>query len=377
MDIEGLITPALILDRRRLLSNAALMRDRAGRLGVTLRPHMKTAKSPEIGRIALGCDVGDADGTGPVTVSTLREADYFRGHGFNDILYAVAIAPGKLDQAAGMMSWGLDLKIVTDTVQGARAIAAHGSPFQVLIEIDCGDHRGGVADGDAALLEIAAAVEDGGKAKICGVMTHAGQSYDCRTPESMAEVAEIERRAAVDAADRLREAGFSCSIVSVGSTPTATFARDLSGVTEIRPGVYMFSDLFQAAIGTSRIDDLAVSVLASVIGRREGDNMALIDAGGLALSKDRSGAVLDDDPGYGLVCDPLTCRPIGDLRISAVSQEHGRVTSPSGTPLTLEIGSKVRILPNHACMTSAAYEAYHVVDGGDEIIARWRRCNGW
>ena len=372
MDLQDLLTPALVLDRRILARNVDAMSERVRALGVALRPHLKTAKSADVARLAL------AGNAGGITVSTLREAAYFLEHGITDIAYAVGMVPGKLDAAAALRDKGADLKILTDSPDVARAIAAHGAPHEVLIEVDCGDARGGVAPDGPELLDIARILDDAPSVRLAGVLTHAGQSYDCRDADAMAAVAERERAAAVTAAGRLRAEGLPSPVVSVGSTPTARFARDLTGVTETRPGVYMFCDLYQAGIGVCGREDIAVSVLATVIGHRPGDNTLLVDAGALALSKDRSTEKLPEDCGYGLVCEADTARPIAGLLVGAVHQEHGAVTGDAPLPFdALPIGAKVRVLPNHACITAAAYDAYHVIDGGTEVVARWPRCNGW
>ena len=124
--------------------------------------------------------------------------------------------------------------------------------------------------------------------------------------------------------------------------------------------------------------DIALGVLASVIGQRRQENLLLIDAGALALSKDRSTAELAADCGFGLVCDAVTGRPHGGLKVASVHQEHGIIASDAPIPFeSFPVGARVRVLPNHACMTGAAHDAYHVIDGGTEVIARWPRCNGW
>ncbi|MFQ5757969.1 MAG: alanine racemase [Acidiferrobacterales bacterium] len=372
MKLQDLPTPALVLDRRILRANTTAMTARIHNLGVRLRPHMKTAKSAEVARLAV------RDNFGGITVSTLREAEYFLQHGITDITYAVGIVPGKLDAAGALNARGAHLKILTDNVDAARAIAAHGAAHKVLIELDTGDRRGGVAPDGPALPEIAGILNEAAAVTLTGVLTHAGQSYECRNADAIAAVAEEERAGAVLAAERLRADGLPCPVVSVGSTPTAVFARDLGGVTEMRPGVYMFCDLFQAGIGVCRREDIAVSVLASVIGHRRSDNVILIDAGALALSKDRSTAELPEDCGYGLICNADTGEPLSGLRVQAVNQEHGFVTADQPVSFdALPIGAKLRVLPNHACMTAAAYDCYHVIDGDTEVIATWSRCNRW
>ena len=161
----------------------------------------------------------------------------------------------------------------------------------------------------------------------------------------------------------------------MGSSPTALHAQSLAGVTEARAGVYMFGDLFQAEIGTHGIGDIALTVLTSVIGRRPGQ--LLVDAGGLALSKDRSTEAAPKDYGFGLVLDIDGRRSYGDTIVRRAYQEHGVVEADPAHPLDLPVGAKLRIAPNHTCMTAAAHDRYFVVEGSDEVVAIWLRVNGW
>ncbi|MEE8203078.1 MAG: alanine racemase [Alphaproteobacteria bacterium] len=377
MKLSDLRTPALVLDRARLERNVAAMSERMKGLGVELRPHLKTAKSLEVAKLAT------AGHSGGVTVSTLDEAAYFARGGFRDITYAVGIVPSKLAEVAALARDGARIAVITDSVEVARAIAreaeALDAEFRVLIEIDSGSHRAGVDPQDPALVEIARALDGAAGVELRGVLTHAGHSYACRSAAEIEAVAEDERLAVVSAAERLRAAGFAAPVVSVGSTPTALFARDLSGVTEARPGVYVFHDLYQAGLGCCGLDDVALTVLASVIGHRPRHDHLLIDAGALALSQDRSTAHQREDMDFGLVCDPSGARPLAGLRVTRVNQEHGFVEAPGGVmPFAeLPIGSRVRVMPNHACMTAAAHDSYNVVDGGDEVVAVWQRTGGW
>ena len=379
MQFNELPTPSLILDRARLAANAARMRARAEQFGVTLRPHLKTAKSAHVAELALG-------GKGPITVSTLAEADYFLGRGFRDITYAVGIVPAKLDHVAGLQRSGADLKILTDNVEVAAAIAARGreigQTFRVLIEIDTGLGRAGVAPEAPELLPVAKALAGG--AELVGVLAHAGHSYHCASVGEVKQIAEEERAGAVAAARRLREAGLPCPVVSVGSTPTAVHAERLDGVTEIRPGNYLFFDLFQVGVGSCAMEDLAVSVLASVTGHHRPRNHLVIDAGALALSKDTGANEHRPGTGYGLICLPGGKVPLPGLAVLDVHQEHGLVAHAKGleaiSKLPFErfpVGSRLRVLPNHVCMTAAMYGRYYVTDGGTEITAEWDRVNGW
>jgi D-serine deaminase-like pyridoxal phosphate-dependent protein len=248
-----------------------------------------------------------------------------------------------------------------------------------LIEIDCDGHRGGLAPDDPRIVAIADVLRDGGVA-LRGVLTHAGESYGARGGEGLPEAAEAERAAAVKAAKNLRSHGHASPLVSVGSTPTAHFARDLTGVTEVRAGVFMFFDLVMHGIGVCAIDDIAVSVLATVIGHKPEKGWLLVDAGWMALSRDRGTARHPVDQGYGVVCD-IDGVPYPDLIVADTSQEHGIVTVRPGVdakPPRLPVGARVRILPNHACATASQHDHYHVVRaGGREVVATWPRVRGW
>jgi D-serine deaminase-like pyridoxal phosphate-dependent protein len=364
--LEDLQTPCLVLDRGKLDRNLRRMSDAVHKHGVALRPHLKTAKSADVAAMATA---GEAGG---ITVSTLAEAEYFSARGFGDILIAAALTPGKLDRAARLT--GGVITLIADHPAMASAIAAHPASFRALVEIDSGDHRAGVAPDSAKLIEVARLMGD----RLAGVMTHAGHSYECRDVQAVKAVAEAERLAVVTAAERLRAAGLRCDVVSVGSTPTMTHAENLDGVTEARPGVYMFHDLFQAAIGSCKREDIAVTVLASVIGIDKAANRFLVDAGALALSKDRSTQATSWDAGYGEVWDIDGKPSWGSCTIMRAWQEHGlAVGAPPSVIEQLTVGTRVRIGPNHACITAAAHDCYQVVDGGTTVEATWDRVNGW
>ena len=366
MKLDDLPTPCLVLDRRRLARNLERMASAVAMLGVALRPHMKTAKSADVARLAL------PDGGG-LTVSTLAEAEYFLAHGFGDIILGAAITPQKLDQVARLNAAGGQIKVVTDDADMAAAIARHPGGVSALIEIDCGEGRSGVAADDPALPTIASHLGE----RLAGVFAHAGHSYAARDRATLTAIAMRERHDAARAAGRVRDAGHDCPIVSIGSSPTALIPGDTDGITEIRPGVYMFGDLFQAAISTHTRDDIAVTVLASVIGRRPAERRLLIDAGSLALSRDRSTEATAHDWGFGQVLDSGGEASLGATRVVRVWQEHGLVELESGGVEGFAIGSRLRIAPNHTCLTSAAHDRYYVVDGGDEVVAVWPRINGW
>ncbi|MEO5933738.1 MAG: alanine racemase [Duganella sp.] len=323
----GLSTPAAIIDVPRMRRNIARMQTRMDAMHVHFRPHIKTSKSEPVTAMQL------AAGARGITVSTLLEAERFFEAGTTDILYAVGMVGSKLPQAMALRRRGCDLKIITDSLASAEAIVRFGTEndmrFEVWIEIDSDGHRSGIQPERDVLLDVGRLLHDGGM-RLGGVMTHAGASYSLDVPEQLAAMAEQERKACVDAAQRLRGAGLPCAAVSVGSTPTALSARSFDGVTEVRAGVYVFFDLVMHNIGVCAVDEIALSVLTTVIGHQEEKGWAIVDAGWMAMSRDRG----------------------------TQKQKH------------------LRILPNHACATGAQYAEYQALsdDGG---VESWPRLNGW
>jgi D-serine deaminase-like pyridoxal phosphate-dependent protein len=375
--LSSLPTPSLILDESRMLRNVARLRQHLGGLDVAIRPHLKTVKSVEAARRVL------SDGNGPATVSTLKEAEVFAAAGVRDILYAVGIAPQKLSRVLALRAAGCDLTVVLDSPEQAEAVAQAsreaGDAIPVLIEIDSDGHRSGLRPDDPAVVAIGRMLESGG-ASLRGVVTHAGESYGAVGAEALAAFAERERLAAVTAAHVLRTAGLPCPVVSVGSTPTAHFARDLSGVTEVRAGVYAFFDLVMAGIGVCTLDDIALSVLTTVIGHQKERGWIMVDAGWMALSRDRGTANQAVDQGYGLVCD-LDGRVLDDLIVTATNQEHGIIAVRPGSKASLPdlpLGTQFRILPNHACATASQFDGYEVLPATAAApLAHWPRFGGW
>ena len=373
MNLSELNTPALLLDKGRLMTNIAAMQARADRLGVKLRPHLKTLKSAQAARALI------AAGASGITVSTLKEAGYFLEHGITDITYAVGMVPAKLAAAASLMAGGADLKIMTDNLAVARAVAAtadqSGVRYKLLVEIDCGDNRGGLQADSEELLQIATVIADSA-ATLQGLLTHAGHSYGVDERAAIEQIAAQERDAVVKAAARLRAAGHMIETVSVGSTPTALHAQDLSGVSELRAGVYTVFDMDQQSRGVCGTDEIALSVLSSVIGHNKAAGKILLDAGGLALSKDRSADRFRPEVGYGQLCHS-DGSIIADLFVTSVSQEHGHVNVRNESDYAkFPVGSRLRILPVHACMTAAAYDYFNLLEDG-RVSTRWDRVNGW
>jgi D-serine deaminase-like pyridoxal phosphate-dependent protein len=384
MNFTELSTPAALVDLALMKSNIKRMQGRMDALKVRFRPHVKTTKCMEIVQDQID------EGAQGITVSTLKEAEQFFARGITDILYAVGMVPHKLAQAQKLIEAGCQLKLIVDSVAAAQAIAAckigasskkeRNDKIAVFIEVDSDGHRSGVKPDDPLLLDIAAALEhENSAARLAGVMTHAGASYDLNNPQALQNMAEQERSRCVHAAERLRKAGYACPEVSVGSTPTALSATQLEGVTEVRAGVYVFFDLVMCNVGVCAPQDLALSVLTTVIGHQAEKGWAIVDAGWMAMSRDRGTQKQSVDYGYGQVCD-VTGRVMPGFIMEQANQEHGIVALSTGIDTDIAkrfpVGSLLRVLPNHACATGAQFPEYVAVQGQD-VLATWPRFYGW
>jgi D-serine deaminase-like pyridoxal phosphate-dependent protein len=363
-------TPCLLLDIARANANAERMSAKATQLGVRLRPHIKTHKCIEVAKIQT------AGHSGAITVSTLAEARAFAKHGFDDITYAVPIERGKFTDAIEILKSGVKLNLLTDdagTVEDLDAAAGRaGVKFDVFLKIDCGTHRVGVEPATKEAVEIPRLISDSKNLNFAGILTHAGHSYDVQTREQILEVAQHERDVMVTLAEKLRGDGIEVPTVSVGSTPTMSLIDNLDSIDEIRPGNYIFFDNFQATLGSCSFEDTALTVLAAVM--HKGKDKLVVDAGAIALSKDRGPFGLDPSCGYGRVLD-LEGKETG-MRVTGVSQEHGTISGDSEYLDRLKVGDRVRILANHSCLTAAQHSHYNVIENG-EIIDRWEIHRGW
>ena len=355
-------TPAFLVDRSIVERNCSRMRQKALESGVAFRPHAKTHKTVEVARMQHGGAIG------PLTVSTMAEGEFFAEAGFRDITYAVPIAPDKLPRAAALARRVERLNILIDSFDALQAVERVGSVFDAFLKVDCGYHRAGVDPDDPDSVRLAMAMSRSAAVHFQGLLTHAGHSYDARDVDELRRVAAQET-AALTRFRALLE-GLGDVTRSIGSTPTASVVERFTDCDEVRPGNYVFFDAFQATIGSCRAEDVAVSVLATVVGSYPERHEAIIDAGALALSKDTGPDHIDPQFGYGVVCD-LALRPI-DARLIALSQEHGKIATTAHLP----VGTRLRVVPNHSCLTAAMYDRYHVVEAG-RVMAEWAPVRGW
>jgi D-serine deaminase-like pyridoxal phosphate-dependent protein len=353
--LDSLPTPALLLDLDKVEANVERMAAKAERLAVALRPHLKTHKCAQVAALQVGRSAAGA------TVSTLEEARFFAAHGCDDLTWAFPVILNRLDEVRDLAA-RIRLGLVIDSHEACTALAALGVPLTVWLKVDCGYHRAGVDPDGPLALELAAALAAAPELSFAGLLSHSGHAYDAATPEIARRIADEERDVMVACAERLRAAGLPVPAVSVGSTPAMMAVTDLAGVDEARPGNYVFFDYTQVQLGSCRVTDCALTVLASVVS--SASSHAVTDAGALALSKD-AGPAHKPQRTCGEIFDDYPSARLSDsLRLTSLSQEHGKLSLPR------PLGERLRILPNHSCLTAAQFDAYHVVRG-NEVIDRW------
>jgi D-serine deaminase-like pyridoxal phosphate-dependent protein len=334
-----------VVDPDVLTRNLAAMSDLARDRGLALRPHAKTHKCAEIARLQL------AAGATGLTVATVSEAEAFAGVGVEDlfIAYPLWVDPAKGGRLRALAE-RVALAVGVDSPEGARALAAQVPGARVLVEVDSGHHRTGVPPQEAGALAEAAARCG---LEVRGVFTFPGHSY---APGAHAGVAAQESAALAAAARSLTAHGLEAEVVSGGSTPSAADA-DGEVLTELRPGVYVFGDAQQWELGTTTPDRVALTALATVVSRASGH--VVLDAGGKVLGADRSAWAT----GHGRLLD----HP--DARVTSLSEHHA-VVAWDGSPAP-ELGSRVRVVPNHVCAAVNLADALVLPDGTSwPVVAR-------
>jgi D-serine deaminase-like pyridoxal phosphate-dependent protein len=345
--LDELPTPAVLVDLSVLEANIARQAQRAREAGVKLRPHAKTHKSPQIARMQL------AAGARGISLAKTSEAEVFAREGFDDIFLAYPVVGRGKPERLLALSETIRLAVGVDSIEGAAALSQVFSTarrrLDVRLKIDCGYHRVGVLP--EAALEVARRLAELPGLALNGVFTHAGQAYAAETPEDVAAVARDEGEAVVRVAEQLRMAGLPVLEISVGSTPSARLAMRVPGVTECRPGNYVFHDGSQVALGTCEASDCAMTVLATVVSVPARDR-AVLDAGSKTLSSD---PLRPRPGGHGLVLGTAS-------RIEKLSEEHGVVHVAHGDRFS--VGERVRILPNHACVISNLHDRLYGVRSG-------------
>ena len=374
MKCEELKTPCALVDLDKLEANCSRMAERIAGLGVRLRPHVKTHKTVEAARLQVRGHFGG------ITVSTLAEANFFFTAGFRDITYAVPIAVNRVEDTVELSRAGV-LNLLVDheqtVIELEKCAQAQGVRFSAFLKVDCGYHRAGVDPSHEESIELASKLARSPHIHFRGILTHAGHSYACRTANEIRQVGIQEREVMVSFAQKLRVEGMEVPEVSVGSTPTMSLAENLDGVTEARPGNYIFFDAFQAGIGSCELSDASFTVLVSVVGQYPKRNQLLIDAGALSFSKDTGPTQVAPECGYGALFSEDGSKYHADLRLFSLSQEVGKVAGTDAIDFDeFAVGSRLRVVPNHSCLSAALFPCYYVVRDG-QVVDEWTPVRGW
>ena len=355
--IDRVETPAVLLDETRMMGNLRAMQDLADRHGVALRPHIKTHKSLEIGRRQVGL------GASGVTVATVDEAQVFIEGGFESITVArPVVSPGKWDRLlSAVKTQGTDLRVVTDSKEGIQVAGERAAAYELTIglflKIDVGLHRCGLLPDDPRTGKLAGMIHDHANLEFRGILSHAGHVYGSKSRAEAAEAAEAERRTMVAVRDALQSDGLPVREVSVGATPAVLASERFDGITEIRPGNYVFLDLLPVRVGVARVADVALTVLATVISKNE--RYFVTDAGSKTLTSDTGVHGMTGNQGFGLAYPASGFQESdSEMIVEKVSEEHGMV---GRNGLDLAIGSKIRVVPVHSCPVANLARSYAVL----------------
>ncbi len=356
LQLDDLITPALIVDRRRLVANISEMAARARELGVALRPHAKTHKSPAIAALQR------EHGATGLTVATLTEAEGFADEGVDDLLLtAPPVGEWRLERLVALAR-RVRVRVAVDSVEAVAALDRACARDQIAIgfvwEVDCGVGRFGTPPGPASAERIAQAVEIATHASFDGLLTFGGHAYAATSPDEIAAAARDEHEAIRRTVSALADRGIEVAVRSVGSTPTSHAMRSADGITEIRPGNYVFYDATQVALGVVGLERCALSVLATVTSRPAPDRL-ILDSGSKALAAERLSTLT---PGFGLI------EGHPELRVDRLYEEQAIVHSDQ--PSEIPVGARLRVVPNHACAAANLHSRMLVVEQ-KAVVGMW------
>ncbi len=357
--ITSLPTPFVVVVRARARANIARMQAAASARGLRLRPHAKTHKSPVVARWQL-----DAGAVG-ICCAKLGEAEVFAEAGITDIRLPYPLNPSNAARVIGLVDRGVTLSFIVDHPAVARgwsdAMTAARREVDVLVKVDVGFHRCGIDPSAPGAIEFIGEVARLPGLRLRGLLSHAGQSYHAMSDAEIEAIARTEAQMLAALASAVRARGVAIDEISVGATPTARFSLQQEGLTELRPGNYVYFDRTQVALGAATLADCALSVIATVVTKPAADRV-ILDCGSKTLSSD--GARGAGHPkGHGVVFKDLEgTLPDPDLLIERLSEEHATVKVTSGAT-RLEPGDRVRVLPNHSCVVSNLMDRVWLTEG--------------
>ncbi len=362
----ALETPAILLDQGRLQANIQLIQDIANTHGVSVRPHIKTHKCLELVRQQI-----DAGAVG-ITSSKVDEALTFINNGIRSVTVAYPlVVDSKLDRLiAAAQSHDVDLRLIVDSAAGVNAIAQaagrHEKQISIFVKIDVGLHRCGLTEDDPGLLELVRQIIREPALKFTGLLSHAGHVYGAKDGEAAQKIAQEELEILTRVRKKLESNGIEVSEVSIGSTPTVLASDSYDGITEIRPGNYIFMDRTPLRLELIELDQIAFSVLATVVSQNS--DYFIIDTGSKTLSSDQGAHGMPGMEGFGLAypADRFEDKNY-EMIVAKLSEEHGFVARED---FDLAIGSKIRLIPNHSCVVANLLDTYTVVKD-EQIAEQW------
>ena len=359
VDITALRTPCVLVDQTRVERNIERMQDIAVAGGKRLRPHAKTHKSPDLALTQI------ARGAVGICCAKLGEAEVFAEHRVEDIRVPYPLNPVNGDRVLALLD-RTRLSFIVDDLEVARGwsrvMEDAGRTVDVLVKIDVGFHRCGVDPGRTDAAEFVARVAALPGLTVKGLLSHAGHAYGATSAAEVEAIAAREAEILTTLRDRIAAKGVALEEISVGATPTARHSARLPGITEIRPGNYIYYDRMQVGLGAASWDDCALTVLARVVSRPADDRL-ILDSGSKTLTNDLARGAA----GYGVVQTSLdTPTPDERLLIERLSEEHATV-KVAGAGCTLAPGDVVRVIPNHACVVSNLVDEAWIVNGREAL----------
>ena len=353
---EGAETPHLLIDGAKMQQNIEKMADIARRNGVALRPHVKTHKIPSIARAQVEA------GASGITVAKVSEAEVMADAGLKDIFVAYPLVTyPKIRRAIGLTRKVNRLTVGVDSSEGARRLSAvalsEGQVLDIRLEVDTGLRRTGIPYHVAVELAREIAALEG--LNLTGIYTYRGAVLGGSPTLDLERAGVEEGQLMASLAGRIKEEGIELESVSLGSTPTAEFAAKVGGVTEIRPGTYVFYDRMQARLGACSLEECAATVVATVVSRPSED-LAVIDGGSKAFATDVPPKTKPLDlQGFGHVIE------YPDARLERLTEEHGMLAVTAHHDL--KVGDTLHVIPNHICSTVNLHDAVYVVDGNGTV----------
>ena len=362
MRLSDLPTPQVLVDRSRLLNNIARVQALADHAGARLRPHAKTHKSPVVAQWQI--DRGAAG----ICCAKIGEAEVFAAAGIADIRLPYPVNPANAARLMALMD-RTSISIIVDHLAVARgwsdAMQKSGRTLDVLIKVDVGFHRCGIDPEEAHALDFIRAVASMPGLRLRGLLSHAGHGYHAASEDELCAVAMREAEILTTLRDAARTSGIELQELSVGATPTLRFSASRAGqgrLTELRPGNYVYFDRTQVALGAARLDECALTVLATVVSKHPG--RIILDCGSKTLTNDQARGIAAA-PGQGAVLVEDGSAEDEALMIERLSEEHATVRVHGGT--RLEPGARVRVVPNHSCVVSNMVDVVRLVEG-EEIV---------